>query len=228
MVKKLLEIACFKPEHVKLAATAGADRIEYCDQYALGGITPAITGFETLKKACSVPIYVMIRCRGGDFVYNNAEIKKMEEQLNAFKNAGADGVVFGTLLPNRRIDLLALDKLASAAAPLPYTFHRAFDLLREAEAGIDTLAEHNCSNILSSGGATNALQGAVKLNQYTAYAGNRLRIMAGGGIRAENAIQVLQLAPGIDLHSAALLNQHTFSMREVTELKNAMQHDRIV
>jgi len=220
MVKPLLEIACFSPQALLQAAGSAADRLEYCAHYIHGGITPPVQGFDLLRKQVTQPIYVMIRCRAGDFVYSNTEVKRMQQQIRDFQSAGANGFVFGALLPHDRFDQFALEKLAQAADEHPWTFHRAFDHVQEPELALETLRQAGCSNLLTSGCTTNALDGTAALHRYRALAGPKMRILAGGGLRSHNL--ALLLAEGIDLdyHSAALLpGTEIPDLQEISRLK---------
>lgn len=224
MVKPLLEIACFSPQALLQAANTPAQRLEYCAHYALGGITPPLAGFEQLRAQVRQPIYIMIRPRGGDFVYANAELKRMQQQIHDFKAAGADGFVFGTLLPHDRLDQFALEKLARAADAHPWTFHRAFDQLQEPETALPTLAEAGCRNILSAGSAPTAREGLLRLLHYSQLAPPGLRILAGGSIRPCTLPELLRAQAPLDFHSAALLpGTELLNTREVTEM-----HQQIV
>jgi copper homeostasis protein len=205
MVKPLLEIACFSPQALLLAGKSAADRLEYCTHYIHGGITPPVAGFDLLRKQITKPIFIMIRCRAGDFVYSNAEVKRMQQQIRDFQSAGADGFVFGTLLPHDRLDQFALEKLAQAADQHPWTFHRAFDHCQEPETVLETLRQAGCSNLLTSGCTNNALEGMEQLHKYSALAGPNLRILAGGGLRSHNLALLLAENIQLDYHSAALL-----------------------
>jgi len=204
MVKSLLEIACFSPQGLLAAAKSSADRLEYCAHYNHGGVTPLLTGFDLLRKQVAQPIYVMIRCRAGDFVYSNAEVKRMQQQIHDFKRAGADGFVFGALLPHDRLDQFALEKLAQSADQHPWTFHRAFDHCQEPDLALQTLLEVGCSHLLSAGGQSTALAGLETIRRYQTLVGDKMRILAGGGIRSNNLPQLLAAQLHTDFHSAAL------------------------
>ncbi len=224
MVTPTLEIACFSPQALLQAANTPAQRLEYCAHYDLGGITPPLHGFDALRQQVPQPIFVMIRPRGGDFVYSNTEVKHMQQQIRDFQAAGADGFVFGTLLPHDRLDQFALEKLAQAVGTQPWTFHRAFDQLQEPDTALPTLAEAGCRNILSAGSAPSARQGLTRLLHYSQIAPPGLRILAGGGIRASNLPELLQNTAPLDFHSAALLpGTELLNTREVTEM-----HQQIV
>lgn len=224
MVKPLLEIACFSPQALLQAANSPADRLEYCAHYAHGGITPPVTGFDLLRKQVTQPIYVMIRCRAGDFVYSNAEVKRMQQQIRDFQSAGANGFVFGALLPHDRLDQFALEKLAQAADEHPWSFHRAFDQCQEPEQALQTLLQAGCSNLLTSGCTTNALNGMEQLRQYSTLAGSRMRILAGGGLRSHNLAQLLAENLDLDYHSAALLpGTELPDLQEISRLKQLIE-----
>jgi copper homeostasis protein len=224
MVKPLLEIACFSPQALLQAAGSAADRLEYCAHYAHGGISPPVQGFDLLRKKATQPIFVMIRCRAGDFVYSNAEVKRMQQQIRDFQSAGADGFVFGTLLPHDRLDQFALEKLAQAADEHPWTFHRAFDQLQEPEKALQTLLEAGCSNLLTSGCPTTALHGIPQLRQYSTLAGANMRILAGGGLRSHNLAQLLAENIDLDYHSAALLpGTELPDLNEISRLKQLLE-----
>jgi copper homeostasis protein len=115
---KKLEIACFNLDSAKIAAQAGADRIEFCADYSLGGITPSKSDFSELRSFYSGSIYVMIRPRGGDFVYTDTELSHMQEDINAFGKLGADGFVFGALTNTNQIDAAANSELIAASTGL--------------------------------------------------------------------------------------------------------------
>lgn len=224
MVKPILEIACFSPQALLLAGKSAADRLEYCTHYIHGGITPAVEGFDLLRKQIVQPIFVMIRCRAGDFVYSNAEVKRMQQQICDFQGAGANGFVFGALLPHDRLDQFALEKLAQAADQHPWTFHRAFDHCQEPETVFETLRQAGCSNLLTSGCTSNALNGMEQLHKYSALAGNSMRIIAGGGLRSHNLGQLLAENIDLDYHSAALLpGTELPDLQEISGLKQLLE-----
>jgi copper homeostasis protein len=160
---KKLEIACFNLDSAKIAAQAGADRIEFCADYSLGGITPSKSDFSELRGFYSGPIYVMIRPRGGDFVYTVIELSHMQEDINAFCKLGADGFVFGALTNTNQIDVAANSALMHETVGLPFTFHRAFDSCINQQEALSRLETLGFKNILSSGGMKTALEGIENL-----------------------------------------------------------------
>ena len=126
----LLEIACFSAEHALLAFNSGADRIELCKDRDAGGTTPAIEDVQHVKRSVNIPVYVMIRPRGGDFNYDEDEYDQMKRDIDRLKSC-ADGFVLGILNNNFTVDIARTSHLVQRAAPLPCNFHRAFDETRD-------------------------------------------------------------------------------------------------
>lgn len=220
---RLLEIACFQPTDLLLANEAGADRLEYCHDYAVGGLTPDLVSFESLRRELTVPVLVMIRPQAGAFVYDRFTVRKMASAVRDFAVAGADGWVWGVLNDKGRIDEWALETLATAADGGTWTFHRAFDQLHEPLPAIEKLLEYGCSNILTSGSSTTALAGKAKLAAYVQQAAGKLRILAGGGIRSSNLEELLDGASDFDVHSAALDIHQKIDAAEIGRLKKILE-----
>lgn len=202
----MLEIACFNIESALIAATAGADRIELCADITTGGITPTLEDFITLKNKISIPIYIMIRPRGGNFVYNEKERKQMIESISLFKNANVDGLVFGALTLDNLIDVDFNTTLVTLASPLPCTFHRAFDSSPNYIESLEKIIECGFTNILTSGSTTNALEGKENLATLIIQAANRINILCGGGIRSSNISIIKQHTGANYFHSAAIID----------------------
>lgn len=184
-----LEIACFNEESAMIAANEGADRIELCESYSLGGITPAIETLQRLKVKYDIPIYVMIRPRGGDFIYNDEEFLHMKDELATFYEAGADGFVFGILTPDLKIDVLRNTELVDLAKGKPCTFHRAFDLVQDDVIAMEEVISCGFTTILSSGGDHPAIKGISILMEMKNRAAGRITILVGGGVRSGNLMQ---------------------------------------
>ena len=217
---KKIEIACFNLASAKIAAQAGADRIEFCADYSLGGITPSKTDFSELRTFYSAPIYVMIRPRGGDFVYTETELRQMQEDINAFGKLGADGFVFGALTADGQIDLTANAQLLAATSGLPCTFHRAIDSCTNQHEALSRLESLGFKNILSSGGMKTALEGIENL--HSAQKNTILNIIAGGGIRSST---IRPLATQFDTefyHSSGIIHGDIADATEITALKKAL------
>jgi len=152
------------------------------------------------KDAVSIPVFVMIRPRGGGFVYSDAERDVMRRDVVAARELGADGVVIGGLRPNGTVDLALVRSLIEAAQELPVTFHRAFDLTPSLADSLDSLADAGVQRVLSAGGASTAVDGATALAELVRQAGSRLVVMAGGGVREENVRTLVSVSGVREVH----------------------------
>ena len=152
------------------------------------------------KDAVSIPVFVMIRPRGGGFVYSDAERDVMRQDVVAARQLGADGVVIGGLRPDGTVDLALVRSLIEAAQELPVTFHRAFDLTPSLADSLDSLADAGVHRVLSAGGASTAVDGATALAELVRQAGSRLVVMAGGGVREENVRTLVSVSGVREVH----------------------------
>lgn len=183
------------------AAGAGARRLEVCAAMIEGGTTPSIGLVEEVLASGSLPAFVMIRPRGGDFAYDDGEVRVMLRDIAAVRRAGAHGIVSGALDRFNMIDLDVTRRLVEAAAPLPFTFHRAIDLTPSVEHSVDLLRAAGVTRVLTSGGASSALVGADVIAGLVRRAGTGLMIVAGGGVRAENVVQLVQRTRVREVHA---------------------------
>jgi copper homeostasis protein len=219
-MKFSLEIACFNKESALIAAANGADRIEFAADYASGGVTPALDDFKAIRSSVKIPIYILIRCRPGDFFYTANETEEMARSIQRFREAGADGFVFGCLDEGNRIDIASTQKLLSTAASLPCTFHRAFDRLTDMKEGLEQIIQMGFQSILTSGGARTAREGINRLNELREQAAERICIMPGGGIRSENISSIKNKFAGLWFHSAGITgNEPVADPQEIKKLK---------
>jgi copper homeostasis protein len=152
------------------------------------------------KAAVSIPVFVMIRPRGGGFVYSDAERDVMRRDVIVARELGADGVVIGGLRPDGNVDVALVQLLVESAHDLPVTFHRAFDFTIDLEASLDLLANAGVRRVLSSGGAPTASEGATVLADLVRQAGSRLVVMAGGGVREGNVRQLVSVSGVREVH----------------------------
>ena len=222
MQKNHLEIACFNMESAIIAQQAGANRIEFCAHMNAGGVTPKLEEFILLKSKIHIPIFVMIRPKGGNFIYSNQEFEQMKNDILQFKNAGANGFVFGILTENKDVNIIQNKALVELANPLPCTFHRAFDEINDQLEALDTIIECGFRTILTSGNAKNAMEGLSSLKALASKANNKICIMPGGGVRA-NHIEILKENIHTNwFHSSAVLQNETANMDEVFMLKSKL------
>ena len=202
-MKNYLEICCDTVQSAITAEKNGADRIELCENLAQGGVTPSAAKIKLAKKHLSIPVFVLIRPRKADFLYDEIDFAMMLEDILQAKALGADGIVSGVLLPNGEMDIERMRQLVDTAAPLPFTCHRAFDMCLNPEKAIEDLIHIGVSRILTSGQEPNAQLGRDNLSKFAAIAHNRLSIMACGDLLPENIHHVYPISGIYEYHSAA-------------------------
>lgn len=217
----LLEVACFSLDAVKVVAGSDADRIEYCFDYASGGVTPPIADIVKIRQITEKPLFVMIRPRAGDFEYNNEEIKNMHGLIKEFKAAGADGFVFGITDFNNELNMEENHRLISMAYPLPCTLHRAFDMVPDKHKSLEQAIDCGFSRILTSGGVGNAVDNIGILARLVTKASGRINIIPGGGLRSSNIDIVINSCGAKEYHSACITNTGTLlpDPREINLIK---------
>jgi copper homeostasis protein len=186
------------------AEQAGADRVELCANLLEGGTTPSLGLIETTIARTRLPVQVMIRPRGGDFLYSDSEVEIMLRDIAAAKAARAGGVVFGCLNADGRVDAKLTERLAAAARPLSVTFHRAFDVSRDPIEALRTLIGLGIDRLLTSGQEPSVLEGAPLIRRLIDLAAGRLIVMPGGGITARNVARCLRETGAGEIHFAAL------------------------
>lgn len=205
------------------AEAGGATRVELCDNLAEGGTTPSLGMITAVSHTLTIPTHVIIRPRGGDFCYTAPERAIMAHDVVAAKEAGAAGVVLGLLLPNGNIDAATTAELIALARPMKATFHRAFDMCRDPLAAFDTLLELGVDFLLTSGQQPTAVSGAALIRQLVERGKNgRLRVMAGGGVNASNAAQLLATTGVADLHAGSAVTDWVESQMEYRNPQIAM------
>jgi len=199
--KCLLEISVETLEAALAAARGGADRIELCGNLSAGGITPSAALMHAVRAHLSIPVFVMIRPRAGDFFYSSAESSEMRRSIADAKESGIDGVVLGALTKNHRVDVERTRELVEFAKPLSVTHHRAFDEAADLRQALEDVIQSGAERILTSGGAKSALEGAEVLAELIEAAGERIVILPGAGIGATNIEQVAQQTGAREFHS---------------------------
>ena len=218
----LLEIACFNTESALNAQNACADRIELCDGISIGGITPDFNSLFSLRSTIAIPVFVMIRPRGGNFVYSDAEYGQMKSDITRFK-AIANGFVFGMLDTQNCIDVARNSELVALARPLPCTFHRAFDETRNIYDALEDVIRCDFASILTSGGQPNAVLGVEVLSDLIERARGRVVIMPGGGVRSSNVKTLQCKTKAGSYHSSAIIDGNTASVAEIHLLRKLLQ-----
>ncbi len=203
-MKRTLEVCTVSTAGVIAAANGGATRVELCSALEVGGVTPS-PGLikESRLAAPDMVIHVLIRPRGGDFVYDDYEINAMIRDIKMACDNDADGVVIGALTPDGEIDTEACARMVAAVPEgKNITFHRAFDVCNDPFKALEQIIELGCNRILTSGQAPDMLQGAPVLAQLNKQAAGRLTILPGGGLSPAIAAQVLNITGCNELHGS--------------------------
>jgi copper homeostasis protein len=199
-----LESCCTNLDEVKKACDNGANRIELCERIDLGGITPSKQLLVDSLSVSTIPINVMIRPRGGNFVYSEDEINRMIEDIWSFKNLDINGYVFGCLTSDNEVDIPAMKKLMVAASGKPVTFHRAFDQVRNPEKALEDIISLGCTHLLTSGNMEDAFEGRFNIEKLVEQASGRITIIAGKGIRPQNLRQIALDSKAPQFHGTSL------------------------
>ena len=203
MSKVILEIAVFSVEAALSAIAAGADRIEFCENPGEGGTTPSYGSLATLKKLTTKDVFPIIRPRGGDFLYTDAEYECIKADILIAKELGYPGVVTGLLNVDGSVDIKRTAALVALAAPMEVTFHRAFDRCRDPFQGLEDIITAGCKRILTSGQVPNAHDAMTLLSQLVDKANGRIIIMPGSGVRSNNIKEIIDVTKATEIHSSA-------------------------
>jgi copper homeostasis protein len=224
MKNKKLEIACFNLESAIIAQQYGADRIELCDNMIEGGTTPNFEITRKIRTELSIKMNVMIRPRGGNFVYNDIEFKQMKEEIEQFKKINVDGFVFGILDVNNSFDNLRNKELVRLANPLPCTFHRAFDVVSNVYESLELVIDSGFKTILTSGQGKNVMEGIEVLKSLVTKANGGIVIMPGGGLRSSNIVLLDQKVNASFYHSSAITDSSEIANgNEVEQIKCCLE-----
>ncbi len=200
----IFEICVDSVAGVRAAHAAGAHRVELCADLLEGGITPSRGMIRRARTIAGIKLHVIIRPRGGDFLYDDDEFASMEADIDTAKAEAADGVVIGLLSADGTIDVARTRALIARARPLAVTFHRAFDMTPDAHAALETLISLGVDRVLTSGQEPTVLEGLPLIGDLVARADDRIVIMPGGGITLRNIGRITAAVPLEELHFAAL------------------------
>ncbi len=222
-MKRLLEVCTGSLQSVTAAVEGGAERIELCSALSLDGLTPSLGLLRTVRELYpDLIIQVLIRPRekqsAGDFVYTEEEVRIMELDIEA-SLPYADGIVIGALDANGDIDLNATRRLIEASKGKPVTFHRAFDVCRDPFKALEEIIQLGCRRILTSGQKPRAVEGVSLLKELQQQAGDRLIIMPGGGVNAENTRLILDQTGCIEIHGSCSGGSGITSAEAVRQVK---------
>lgn len=199
----ILEICAGSVESAVAARDGGAQRIELCAALEVGGVTPSAGLIAEARKVEGLTLNVIIRPRGGDFLYNEYEAACMEQDIRTCKQLGVDGVVIGALTADGDIDTVLCKRLIAAAKGMSITFHRAFDMCRDPKKALEELIAMGCDRVLTSGQAATAEAGIPLLKELVQQAGRRIIIMPGCGVNSNNAAAILSATGATEIHASA-------------------------
>jgi copper homeostasis protein len=200
-------------ESARAAEAGGAGRLELCDNLAEGGTTPSAGVIAVCRERVGIPLFVLIRARGGDFLYSDADADAMVRDVGVARELGADGVVIGGLRADGSLDLELTRRLLEAARPMAATFHRAFDVCREPDAALEQLIGLGVERVLTSGQAATAIEGAATITRLVRQSAGRITILAGGGVNEDNAAML-----------TARTGVHEIHVRCTSPVASGMQH----
>ncbi len=198
-----LEIAVFNISSALIAAQSGADRIELCENPAEGGTTPSYGTLKMAREKINIPIFPIIRPRGGDFLYTNDEFEAIKKDILLCKELQFEGVVTGSLNADGTVHAEHMKQLVELAYPMELTFHRAFDRTIDPFVALETLINCGCSRILTSGQVPEAFNGKELIKTLIEKAADHIIIMPGSGVRSNNIIELAQFTGAKELHSSA-------------------------
>ncbi|MDX3975681.1 copper homeostasis protein CutC [Shinella sp.] len=204
MTKPLIELCVEGIDGFLAAQDAGADRVELCASLVEGGLTPSLATIRAAVKAAKIPVHVIIRPRGGDFLYSDTEFATMAEDIRALRDEGVAGVVIGCLTPDGRIDEARTKVLVEAARPMSVTCHRAFDMTADAREALEALIRCGVNRVLTSGQRDTAVEGIAILKSAHEQAAGRIVVMGCGALDAGNIQKVRDETGLTELHFAAL------------------------
>ena len=204
MAKIILEVCADSVDAALVAQQGGGARIELCQNLAAGGTTPSFAMIETARRLLNIDVFVLIRPREGDFLYNDTEFALMQADIHCCGKIGCNGVVIGMLNADGSIDVRRCATLIDIARQynMQVTFHRAFDRCRDLTEGLEAIIELGCERVLTSGGYSNVQEGTASLSRLVKQARERIIIMPGGGVTTENAAELIKSTNAKEIHGS--------------------------
>lgn len=201
---RTLEVCAGSIKSIRAAYEGGAQRVELCSALSEDGLTPSLGMIRFAKSLQGLKVHVLIRPRGGDFVYSEDEVLCMEADIRACFDLGVDGVVIGALDREGNIDFPTCQRLVAAAqGRMSITFHRAFDVCKEPTAALQQIIQLGCNRLLTSGCALRAEEGLAMLSSLVRQTNGQLIIMPGSGVNLTNAATILDHTGATEIHASA-------------------------
>jgi len=208
----------------RAAESGGADRIELCSQLECGGVTPLPAVMMSVIAAVSIPVYVLVRPRQGDFVFTSSEYEQIQRQVETARDAGAAGVALGVLRRGGCVDVERTRALVELARPMGATFHRAFDETGDLSQALEDVIAAGADSLLTSGGAADVLSGAASIGALAEQAGDRIQVIAAGGLRLSSLLEVVRRSGVSSLHGSLTREHHFGGEDDPQALERSVRH----
>jgi copper homeostasis protein len=215
----MLEVCAYNIQSCRIAEKAGARRIELCADPAHGGVTPSAGLIRYMLEHIAIPVFPMIRPRGGNFIYDDDELAIMRQDIALCRDMGCAGIATGVQLQGGRIDVVQLRQLVEWAYPMEVTCHKVFDRAPEAAEALEDVIASGCTRVLTSGLRATAVDGVETLRRLVAQAAGRIVIMPGGGVRSGNIGQLATTTGAKELHSSGLIAGNTNYIADYEEVR---------
>jgi len=220
----LLEICAYNMRSCRAAESAGAGRIELCADPGAGGVTPSWGLIQFALEQIAIPVFPMIRPRGGNFIYDADELAIMKKDILKCRELGCKGIATGVQLADHKIDTDTLARLVEWAGPMEVTCHKVFDRAPDALEALNAVMKAGCKRILTSGLAPTAVEGAEVIKMLTAAAGPHLKIMAGGGVRSANITALVADAGAHEYHTSAIVANDGQYLSDENEIRTIVNY----
>jgi copper homeostasis protein len=201
MNKPILEVCAGSLASAIAAQEGGAFRVELCDNLYEGGTTPSIGTIELARMKLSIKLHVIIRPRGGDFLYSDLEYVIIKRDVERCRNSRVDGIVIGFLMPDGRIDIERTREIVELARPMAVTFHRAFDMSRDPFESLEDLKLTGVDRILTSGQKNLAPDGAELIARLVRQSAGKISIMPGAGLNEHNITEFASIVKASEYHA---------------------------
>lgn len=215
----VLELCAFNIQSCRIAQQNGAGRIELCAEPQVGGTTPSHGLITFALQELNIPVFPMIRPRGGNFVYDSDDLEIMRRDIEVCKQLGCTGIATGVLLPDGRIDTAAMKQIVDRAYPMAVTCHKAFDRTPDAFEALESVIAAGCTRVLTSGLCRTAEEGIPILTDLVKKAAGRVIIMPGGSVRSSNIARLQRQTGAAELHSSALINKDQDYIADAAEVR---------
>ncbi|HEY5390970.1 MAG TPA: copper homeostasis protein CutC [Hanamia sp.] len=219
-----LEVIGFNIKSCITAQESGAKRIELCSGPGEGGTTPSFAFIKSARELLHIDLYVMIRPRGGDFLFSDDEFNMMKKNIEICKDSGCDGIVTGMLLKNGKVDKKRCKELLDLAYPMEATFHRAFDRVKDPFESLEDIIDLGFERILTSGLKPKAVDSTDLLSQLIKKSGGRIIIMPGSGITSQNIISIYESTGATEFHSSASVPEKSKMEYINPEMNESLDH----